>query len=170
MADRLQSTIRRSQGRSLRQELKAEATESTATGSLSLLSYTTQGHLLRDDIIHSGLGPPASISHQENAPQTCSQAKRMRSIFSVIIFSLVTLACFKLTKPNWHTFYGYWELIAGSQVGPQAPLPTEPSCQAAVLFKSAIALLIFFLNTLLLKVGIEISSPTASLPVSHFRS
>lgn len=62
----------------------------------------------------------------------------MKSIFLVkIISSLVTLACVKLTNPNWHTLYRNWELIAGSLAGPQAPLPIEPSCQASSVVQTS---------------------------------
>jgi hypothetical protein len=37
-------------------------------GLLSLLSYITQGHLDRNNIPHSGLGPPILIINQENVP------------------------------------------------------------------------------------------------------
>jgi hypothetical protein len=36
-------------------------------GMLSLLFCAAQGHLLRDDIIHNGLGSPTSIINQEIA-------------------------------------------------------------------------------------------------------
>lgn len=41
---------------------------------LGHLSSTAEDHLLRDGATHSGLGPPTSINHQDNPPQTCCQA------------------------------------------------------------------------------------------------
>lgn len=41
---------------------------------LSLRSYTIQDHLSRCGTSHSGLGPPSSLTNQENAAQICLQA------------------------------------------------------------------------------------------------
>lgn len=43
-------------------------------GSLSLLSYTSQAHLLRDEAAHSGLGTSLAIVHRECVPEVCLQA------------------------------------------------------------------------------------------------
>ena len=53
-------------------------------GSLAfqLLPYTTQAHLPRNGSVHSGLGPPTSISNQENVSQTCPQANRTGWFFN----------------------------------------------------------------------------------------
>ena len=46
----------------------AEAVESTAYGWLSLLSYTTQGHLPRGGTAHSELAPQAPVTNQGDLP------------------------------------------------------------------------------------------------------
>ena len=45
-------------------------------------SYTTPDHLPRDDNTQSELGPPTPITSQENAPQTCLEAKLMKAFTS----------------------------------------------------------------------------------------
>lgn len=64
-----QSSLGGSQGRNL--EVGAEAYRERNAACwlslddfLSLVSYTTQDHLSRDDITHSGLGPPISVNNQ----------------------------------------------------------------------------------------------------------
>lgn len=37
-------------------------------------------HLPRDGTAHNGLGPPTSISHQENVLQECAQADQIKAI------------------------------------------------------------------------------------------
>lgn len=48
-------------------------------GSATVFS-TTQAHLPKDGIAHSGLGSLTSVSNQEHAPQTCSQGGLMEAI------------------------------------------------------------------------------------------
>ena len=52
---------------------------------LSLLSYTPQGHLLRDGTAHSGLGPPTSISNQENTSHIYPQASLVKAVVQLRI-------------------------------------------------------------------------------------
>lgn len=62
-------------------------------------TYTTQDHLPRDGIAHSGLGPQASISHQENAPPTHTHRQvRGKQFPSEGPSFHITLVCIKLTK------------------------------------------------------------------------
>lgn len=46
-------------------EAMEERLLTSSQGSLSLISYITQDHLPRDDIIHYGLSPPSFIISQE---------------------------------------------------------------------------------------------------------
>lgn len=71
-----QSIMKKSQDRHLQTGTGAEATEAAAywpipCGWLSLLSYAFQDHLPRGGTAHNGLGPPTSITNQENPLQTC---------------------------------------------------------------------------------------------------
>jgi hypothetical protein len=76
-------------------------------GWLSLLSYPTQHHLPRGGTTYSGLGPPISISNQENVPKGLSTVQSDEGTFSIVIpSSHMTLACVgenkqtnKQTKP-----------------------------------------------------------------------
>lgn len=52
-------------------------------------------HMPRDDIAHSGEGPPTSVINQGNAPQICPQAKLMEAILELRV---PLSRCDKLTK------------------------------------------------------------------------
>ena len=52
---------------------------------LSLFSYTNKDHLPRDGITPKGLGPFVLIITQENASETCLQAKSDGGIFHLWI-------------------------------------------------------------------------------------
>ena len=47
----------------------------TSSGLLNFLSDAAQDYLPRDSATHSGLGPPTTISNQENIPQTIPQLR-----------------------------------------------------------------------------------------------
>jgi hypothetical protein len=73
LAYRVQSLIKASQDRNLRQEMKQKSWSNVAYwlalhGLLSLWSFTIQDHLPRGDVILRELGPPTSIMKQENVP------------------------------------------------------------------------------------------------------
>lgn len=52
-------------------------------GLLSLLSYTSQDHMLRGSTAHSELVPPISIINQENDPMDLPVAQSDGGTFSV---------------------------------------------------------------------------------------
>lgn len=55
-------------------------------GSFNLLSL---GHLPKAGTTHSELGPPTSITEQENAPHICLQVSLMEAISQLFILSRV---------------------------------------------------------------------------------
>ena len=70
---------------------------------LSQCSDTIQGHVPRGGTIHSGLGTPASITNQENDPQTCTEASQIKAI-SQMRSRLAILDCVKLTAETKRQF------------------------------------------------------------------
>lgn len=65
---------------------------------LIYLSHTAQAYLPKDGTTHNSLGPPASISNQENASQTCSQASLTEATPPLPLRLPIPLGCVKLTS------------------------------------------------------------------------
>lgn len=62
-------------------EIKGDSTCWLVPGlTFSYLSYAVQDSLPRGGRAHNRLGPPASVNSQENAPQTCLQARLIEEI------------------------------------------------------------------------------------------
>lgn len=80
-------------------KLKSLEAETTKESYLLAYSPTTQAHLPRNGIKHSGQGPPKSVINQENASTDMYAGKSSKGSFSVEVpFSQITLVCVKLTK------------------------------------------------------------------------
>lgn len=95
--------IEGSRGRNPEAELKQRLWRNSAYwltphGLLSRLSYTSWHHLPRCGPPGSELGPPASVTNQENAPQTHLWATWRRHSLSYDPSSQIRLGCVKLTK------------------------------------------------------------------------
>lgn len=115
---------------------------------LSLLSYTTQNHLLRSGTAPSGLGTPISIINQENAPQTFVQNNLAEAVFLTDTFfplpsrpnrykltsmsqlSKGTITTFKFKIKNLSSSKHILKLLPANEYG----RPTWSTWLAAVLF------------------------------------
>lgn len=104
---RLKSIIRK-QTQEPKEGTKADTTKElclpacSGSQSASSLSYTIDGPA-RDDTTHSGLGPAASISNQENSPTNVPTAN---------LTKVSSWVCQVDNKANWNRAIGvnYWEL------------------------------------------------------------